>query len=148
MQALILAAGIGRRLGHLTGDRTKAMVEVHGRTLLDRSLEALVDHEVDRIVIVVGYHAQGVRDAVGDDYRGTPVTYVENVDYATTNNIHSLYLAADELAKDDTLLLESDLIYEPRIIERMLQHPAPNVVAVEAYQPWMDGTMVTLGPTT
>ena len=108
--------------------------------------EALVDHEVDRIVIVVGYHAQGVRDAVGDDYRGTPVTYVENVDYATTNNIHSLYLAADELAKDDTLLLESDLIYEPRIIERLLQHPAPNVVAVEAYQPWMDGTMVTLGP--
>jgi histidinol-phosphate/aromatic aminotransferase/cobyric acid decarboxylase-like protein/choline kinase len=145
VQALILAAGIGRRLGHLTNDRTKAMVEVHGRTLLDRSLEALVAHGVDRIVIVVGYHAQGVRDAVGDDYRGTPVTYVENVDYATTNNIHSLYLAANELAKDDTLLLESDLIYEPRIIERLLAHPSPNVVAVEAYQPWMDGTMVTLG---
>ena len=148
MQALILAAGVGRRLGHLTSDRTKAMVEVHGRTLLDRSLDALVDHEVDRIVIVVGYHAQGVRDAVGDDHHGTPVTYVENVDYATTNNIHSLYLAADELAKDDTLLLESDLIYEPRIIERMLQHPSPNVVAVEAYQPWMDGTMIPSVPRT
>ena len=115
------------------------MVEVHGRTLLDRSLEALVDHEVDRIVIVVGYHAQGVREAVGDDYRGTPVTYVENVDYATTNNIHSLYLAADELAKDDTLLLESDLdLRAARSSSDCSQHPAPNVVAVDGL-PALDG---------
>ncbi len=146
VQALILAAGVGRRLGELTRDRTKCMVEVHGRTLLERSLDALVDHGVDRIAIVVGYQAQGVRDVLGHEHRGVPVTYVENVDYATTNNIYSLYLASEELAKDDTILLESDLIYDPRIIERLFAHPAPDVAAVARYEPWMDGTMVTLGP--
>ncbi|WKN48601.1 aminotransferase class I/II-fold pyridoxal phosphate-dependent enzyme [Nocardioides sp. Arc9.136] len=145
MQALILAAGVGRRLGRLTRDRTKCMVEVHGRTLLERSLDALVANGVERVTIVVGHRGQGVRDAVGHEYRGVPVTYVENADHATTNNIHSLYLAAEELAKDDTLLLESDLIFEPQIIERLLAHPSPDVAAVAAYEPWMDGTMVTLG---
>ncbi|MCR6032585.1 aminotransferase class I/II-fold pyridoxal phosphate-dependent enzyme [Nocardioides sp. zg-579] len=145
VQALILAAGVGRRLGRLTRDRTKCMVEVHGRTLLERSLDALVDNGIERVVIVVGHRGQGVRDAIGSAYRGVPVTYVENADHATTNNIHSLYLAAGELAADDTLLLESDLIFEPRIIERLLAHPAPDVAAVAAYRSWMDGTMVTLG---
>lgn len=146
MQALILAAGVGRRLGPLTRDRTKGMVEIHGRTLLARSLDALVDHGVTRIVLVIGHHGEGVRAAIGADHRGVPVTYVENADYATTNNICSLHLAADELAADDTLLLESDLIYDPRIIDRLVAHPAPDLVAVAAQRPWMDGTMVTLGP--
>ncbi|QYJ04203.1 aminotransferase class I/II-fold pyridoxal phosphate-dependent enzyme [Nocardioides panacisoli] len=146
MQAVILAAGMGRRLGRLTGDRTKGMVEVHGRTLLHRSMDALVEHGVERIVLVVGHRADGVREAVGTEHRGVPVHYVDNPDYATTNNIHSLHLAAAELVSDDTLLLESDLIYDARIIERLVNHPAPDVVAVAARESWMNGTMVTLGP--
>lgn len=146
MQALILAAGMGRRLGALTRDQTKAMVRVHGRTLLERSLDALTAHDLDRIVLVIGYQGDGVREMVGDTYRGVPVEYVTNDDYATTNNIYSLHLARHELAADDTLLLESDLIYDPAIIERLLAHPAPDVAVVAPFEPWMDGTVVTLGP--
>ncbi|HWC34890.1 MAG TPA: aminotransferase class I/II-fold pyridoxal phosphate-dependent enzyme [Mycobacteriales bacterium] len=147
MQALILAAGMGRRLGALTKDRTKCMVSIHGRTLIERSLDALVDTgAVDRIVLVVGHGAQGVRDLVGTEWNGTPVSYVDNTVYDTTNNIHSLYLARDELVQDDTLLLESDLIYEPRILTRLIKHPQPNVAVVDRFRSWMDGTVVTVTP--
>jgi histidinol-phosphate/aromatic aminotransferase/cobyric acid decarboxylase-like protein/choline kinase len=144
VQALILAAGMGRRLGALTKDQTKCMVELHGSTLLERSLDALTEVGITRIVLVVGYRGDGVRSLIGEDYAGVPVTYVDNPDYETTNNVYSLYLAKQELEKDDTLLLESDLIYEPRILRDLLANTAPNVAVVDRHRSWMDGTVVTL----
>lgn len=144
MQAVILAAGRGRRLGRLTMDRTKCMISVNGRTLIERMLDDLVALDVSRLVLVVGYQEQGVRDLVGTNYRSVPVHYISNPDYATTNNIYSLSLAEDYLAEDDTLLLESDLIYDPKILTDLLNHPKANVAAVDRYKPWMDGTVVTL----
>ena len=144
MQALLLAAGMGRRLGALTRDQTKCMLELHGRTLLERSLDAVTAAGVDRIVLVVGFGAHGVQDLIGESYAGVPVTYVMNHDYATTNNIRSLHLARDEFAKDDTLLLESDLVYDPSIVADLVAHPAPDVAVVAKHRPWMDGTVVTL----
>ena len=144
MQAIVLAAGMGRRLGSLTKDQTKCMVRLHGTTLLERSLDALAQVGVDRIVLVVGYRAQGVRDLVGDQYSGIPVTYVTNDEYDKTNNIYSLYLARAEFAADDTILLESDLVYDPAIVERLVAHPEPNVAVIARHESWMDGTVVTL----
>ena len=144
MQAVILAAGMGRRLGSLTEDRTKCMVKLHGVTLLERSLDALSDVGITRIVLVVGYKSQGVRLRIGDSYAEVPVTYIENPRYASTNNIYSLYLARRELEKDDTLLLESDLVYDPKILHDLVANPAPNVAVVDRHRPWMDGTVVTI----
>jgi histidinol-phosphate/aromatic aminotransferase/cobyric acid decarboxylase-like protein/CTP:phosphocholine cytidylyltransferase-like protein len=144
MQAVILAAGMGRRLGALTENQTKCMVKLHGLTLIERSLDALTDAGIARIVLVVGYRAEGVRQLIGDSYADVPVTYVDNPDYETTNNIFSLYLAKHELEKDDTLLLESDLIYEPKILRDLLANPAPNVAVVDRHRSWMDGTVVTI----
>jgi histidinol-phosphate/aromatic aminotransferase/cobyric acid decarboxylase-like protein/CTP:phosphocholine cytidylyltransferase-like protein len=144
VQAVILAAGMGRRLGALTENQTKCMVKLHGSTLLERSLDALTDVAISRIVLVVGYRAEGVRQLIGDSYANVPVTYVYNPDYETTNNVYSLYLARNELEKDDTLLLESDLVYEPKIIHVLLANPAPNVAVVDRYRSWMDGTVVTI----
>ena len=146
MQAVLLAAGMGRRLGSLTQDQTKCMLRLHGTTLIERSLDALVAAEVDRIVLVVGYRAEGVRELIGNNYSGVPVVYVTNHDYDTTNNIHSLYLARDEFAKDDTLLLESDLVYDPEIITNLVAHPQADVAVVAHHESWMDGTVVTLTP--
>ena len=86
----------------------------------------------------------GVRQVVGDTYAGVPVMYIDNQEFETTNNIYSLYLAKDELAKDDTLLLESDLIYDPDILHQLVKHQAPNVAVVDRHQSWMDGTVVTI----
>src|SRR5687767_2262867 len=144
MQAVILAAGMGRRLGVLTKDRTKCMIELNGRTLIERSLDILSRLDLDRIVIVIGYEGQDVRDTVGDSYGTVPVQYIENAEYRTTNNIYSLFLARHVLAEADTLLLESDLVYEPKIVDDLLAHPAPNVAAVDHFRTWMDGTVVTI----
>jgi len=144
MQAVILAAGMGRRLGVLTKDRTKCMIELNGRTLIERSLDILSRLDLDRIVIVIGYEGQDVRDTVGDSYGSVPIQYIVNPEYRTTNNIYSLFLARHVLAEADTLLLESDLVYEPKIVDDLLAHPAPNVAAVDHFRTWMDGTVVTI----
>ncbi|WP_289053500.1 aminotransferase class I/II-fold pyridoxal phosphate-dependent enzyme [Carboxylicivirga marina] len=144
MQAIILAAGMGRRLNELTQNNTKCMVKVHGKPLIDYILESTQGIALNKIVIVVGFEAQGLIDYLGDNYNGTKIEYVHNKDYATTNNIYSLYLAHEQLAEDDTILLESDLIFDKTILQRLVNDPRPNLAVVDKYKPWMDGTVVKL----
>lgn len=144
MQAIILAAGMGRRLGELTKNDTKCMLQVNGIRLIDRTLEQLSQLNISRVVMVVGYSRDNVKKYLGDNYHGLPIVYVDNEVYATTNNIYSLFLAKDYMAEDDTLLLESDLIYEKAVLDKIVHHPYPNLALVDKYESWMDGTVVTL----
>ena len=144
MQAIILAAGMGKRLGHLTHQDTKCMLKVNGLTLIERSLNILVKNNLTQVVIVVGFARMRLMNFLGTSYKGLPIKYVENPIYDTTNNIYSLYLAKEFLKQEDTLLLESDLIYDEKIIEKVLNHPFPNLAIVDKYESWMDGTVVTL----
>ena len=144
MQAVILAAGMGRRLGELTGDNTKCMLEVNGVKLIDRALEALAECNLSRVVMVVGYKRENVKSYLGDSYKGIDIVYVDNPIYDKTNNIYSLYLAKDYLVAEDTLLLESDLIYESAVVKRLVDNDYPNLALVDKYESWMDGTVVQL----
>ncbi len=144
MQAMMLAAGMGRRLKELTSDNTKCMLKVHGRTLLERALDILVDAGMKRMVLVIGYRGENVRSFVGNSYRGMPVEYVENPIYNQTNNIYSLFLASKQLTEDDTILLESDLIFESSVITGLAADSRPNLAAVAPFKSWMDGTVVCL----
>ncbi len=144
MQAIILAAGMGRRLGELTENNTKCMLKVNGTRLIDRTLDILSSYKLSRIVLVVGYKGENVRKHVGDNYNGTEIVYVNNPIYDQTNNIYSLFLAKNYLEADDTLLLESDLIYGPQVIGKLLSDPYPNLALVDKYESWMDGTVVTI----
>ena len=144
MQGLILAAGMGKRLKELTQDNTKCMVMVNGVRLIDRMLGQLARLGLKRTVIVTGYEGAKLRKHVGRKWDGMRIDYVDNPVYDKTNNIYSLALAADELAKDDTLLLESDIILEDAILTKVLDCPNPNVAVVDAFQSWMDGTCVAI----
>lgn len=144
MQAIILAAGMGKRLKELTQDNTKCMVKVNGVRLIDRALSQLAKLNLKRTVIVTGYEGAKLRKHVGRKWDGMRIDYVDNPIYDKTNNIYSLALAADELAKDDTLLMESDLIFDDAIFAKVLDCPHPNVAVVDAFQSWMDGTCVTI----
>ena len=145
MQAIILAAGMGKRLKELTQDNTKCMVKVNGVRLIDRVLSQLAKLGLKRTVVVTGYKGESLRKHVGRRWDGMRIDYVDNPIYDKTNNIYSLALAADELVKDETLLIESDLIFDDAIFERMIKDQHPNLVCVDAYKPWMDGTCVTMG---
>jgi choline kinase len=144
MQAIILAAGMGRRLRDMTKDVTKCMVKVNGVTLIERMLAILDKLRLKRIVIAVGYQSEGLIKFVGSLPLQTPVEYIHNKDYAKTNNIYSLYLTRHALLEDDTLLLESDLIFEEAAIRRLLADPYPNLTLVAKFENWMDGTVTTL----
>lgn len=144
MQAIILAAGMGKRLGEYTHDNTKCMLEVNGIRLIDRALAALKEVNVSKIVLVVGYKGQNVKDYVGTDYNGIPIVYVENPIYDKTNNIYSLYLAKDYLLSEDTLLLESDIIFASSVLKKIVENENPNLALVDKFESWMDGTVVTL----
>ncbi|MDY4513666.1 MAG: aminotransferase class I/II-fold pyridoxal phosphate-dependent enzyme, partial [Paludibacteraceae bacterium] len=144
MQAIILAAGMGKRLGELTKGNTKCMIEVGGETLISRLLHQLDQLHLQRIILVVGYKAKELREYLLNIHIQTSIEYVENTIYDKTNNIYSLYLAKDYLTKDDTLLFESDIIMEDSLIQKLIENPYPDLALVDKYESWMDGTVVTI----
>lgn len=146
MQAIILAAGMGKRLKELTQDRTKCMVQVNGVALIDRMLHQIESRHLSRIVIVVGYEGEKLMKYIDTLGIRTPIAYVQNPIYDKTNNIYSLALAKDYLCQDDTLLFESDLIFEDAVIDQLLDDPRETLALVDKYESWMDGTCVKLGP--
>lgn len=135
---------MGKRLGEYTKENTKCMVPVNGVPLIDRTLRQLGELNLNRIVVVTGYEGQKLKDYIESHHKGTKIEYVNNPIYDKTNNIFSLALAKDKLAEDDSLLIESDLIFEDGIFETLAKHPFPNLALVAKYESWMDGTMVKI----
>lgn len=139
----MLAAGMGKRLAKYTQNNTKCMVPVAGKKLIDRAIESLKIAGINRFVIVIGYKGENLKKYILENHKGEmEFVFIENKDYATTNNIYSFYLAKDELIKDDTILMESDVIYEPDLIKKMVEYKHQNIAAVAKYESWMDGTVV------
>jgi len=144
MQAIILAAGMGKRLKELTKDQTKCMVKVNGIPLIERMLSQLDRLNLSGIVVVVGYEAEKLISFINSLSVHTPIMYVRNDVYDKTNNIYSLYLARRYLEKEDTLLLESDLIFSDGALHKLVSNHNPSAALVARYESWMDGTVVTL----
>ena len=144
MQAIILAAGMGKRLGEYTKNNTKCMVAVNGIPLIDRVLRQLSELHLNRVVMVVGYECQKLMDYLGNEQNGLKIEYIINPVYDKTNNIYSLALAKDKLQEDDTLLIESDLIFDDGMFKLLTDNPYPNLALVAKYEGWMDGTMVRI----
>ena len=136
---------MGRRLGELTKENTKCMVPVNGVPLIDRLLGQLSQLSLNRVIIVVGYQGQKLIDYIGHRYDDRlKIEYAENPIYDKTNNIYSLSIVKQQLQEDDTLLIESDLIFSDRLFPMILEDPYPNLALVAKYESWMDGTMVRL----
>lgn len=144
MQGIILAAGMGRRLKELTADNTKCMVKVDGVTLIDRMLHQLENLNLSKVVIVAGYEGRKLKDYINSLDLSIPIKFVDNPVYDKTNNIYSLGLARKYLLQEDTILLESDLIFEDSVLESLVNDPRETLALVDKYESWMDGTVVTL----
>ena len=142
-QALIPAAGTGSRLGRLTQDKPKCMIEVNGETLISRCLKQLDDLNLDRIVIVTGHENEKLMQHVIGLGINTEVVFIHNPDYRNSNNIISVYKALTDIEVCDTLLIESDLIFNKAILTDILEENTSQVV-LSKYQPHMDGTLIEL----
>jgi len=142
-QAIILAAGMGTRLLPITDTIPKCLLEVNGKSILLRQLEILEDLGITETALVVGYLKEKIMKTVGSDFRSMKITYIENHEYKTTNNIYSLWLARDYLRRG-CILLESDIVFEKDIIRMLLESEKENIAIVDVFNPRMDGTVVTI----
>lgn len=141
MQALMLAAGMGKRLGT---SMNKCMVKVAGKSLFEHSVIAMKNAGISKLIVVTGYNADVLEDYIVQCSLGLKVTFVRNKDYQITNNIWSLYLANEYLSYDDTILLECDLIYSKELIQTLVNLQYPNIAVIAKLENWMDGTTVIL----
>ena len=141
MKSVILAAGMGTRMRPLTYDMPKSLVPMHGKPVLEYALDSLERVGVDECIIVVGYRASQIESKFGQMFREMRITYVDNAIFEKTNNIYSFWLAGPNM-DDDILFLEGDLLFDHDIICDVLNDPNPNVAVVDAYQEYMDGTVI------
>ena len=149
MQAVMLAAGKGSRLGKYTKYNTKCMLEINEKTLLERSIDALCEANIKKLILVLGYKKENVKKFIKDKKIDEKINiiYIDNEIYDKTNNIYSLYLAKDYLINEDTILLESDIIYSKDIIKELVNNKKENMAVLAKYRQWMDGTVVELDNT-
>jgi len=131
MKTIILAGGEGRRLYPLTADKPKALLDVGGRTILERSLESFrsagIGHE--EIIILSGHAAGRLKEAAPE------CRFIHNEIYASTNNIYSLWLARAELANEEFLLLNSDVLFAPRMVKGILSADKESTLMVDDVHP-------------
>lgn len=144
MQAIILAAGMGKRLKELTKNNTKCMVKVNGQTLIERLLFCLDKKHLSKIIIVVGYKGQELISYIEELNIQTEIVFINNPIYNKTNNIYSLSLADSHLMAEDTLLFESDLVFDEIIVDKLLSDGRENLAVVDKFESWMDGTCMVL----
>lgn len=120
MIAVILAAGMASRLRPLTNDRPKCLLKVGTRCLLERTIDNLRAAGITELVVVTGYRGEMIRQFITDRYSDMTVAFIDNADYQSTNNIYSLWLTRDHVAGKDFILLDSDILFDGKIIKRLL----------------------------
>ena len=146
MRALIPAAGMATRLRPLTEHCPKCLLPVGNRTLLERALSALDENGIRDITICTGYLAEQIREYVSTHFPHLHVNFVHNERYETTNNIYSLYLMRADAEGQDVLLLDSDILFDPSILQRLLQSPDQDTLALNNHPLGEEEIKGVLGP--
>ena len=120
MTAVILAAGRSSRLLPLTAETPKCLLPVGQHTMLERTVNSLLRNGATSIALVVGFQSEKIISFVGSRWPGETIRFIENPDFACTNNAYSLLLARDAVASDSLLLLDSDILFDDEILRQIL----------------------------
>jgi len=134
MKAVILAAGIASRLRPLTDNTPKCLLKVGSKNLLERTINAVITNGIDEIVIVTGYLRSMIEDFVKSKYPQLKVQFIYNEVYASTNNIYSLWMTKEAVKGEDILLMDSDILFDPQIIARLLESTHPTCLALNSHE--------------
>ncbi len=138
MKAVILAAGIGKRLRPLTLEKPKVMVEIRGKPVVQYILEG-VSQYVDEFVLIVGYKKEAIINYFGHNFKGKPIIYVEQKEY---NGTASALLCAEKYVPSKFFMIYGDLFFNQNIYKKMLSQDSDGViVAKEVPNPWDYGVL-------
>jgi len=121
MKAVILAAGVGKRLWPVTQHRPKCLIKIGGRSLLHRYLQSLAEVGIRRADIVVGYKQEMIRAAVDENSYGVQVNFLVNEQFHR-GSISSLWIARTAL-DDDVVVMDADVLFHRQILRRLVQSP-------------------------
>ena len=144
-EAIILVAGMGTRLKSLTLTNHKCLTEVNGIPILVNALQNLEQYGFQRVVLVVGYLKEQIKNRIGNSFGRMKIVYAENDIYADTNTTYSLKLGLDSVRTErDIVVLEGDVFFEERVLAGLLKCEEKNVTVLEKYDPHLDGTFVEL----
>jgi choline kinase len=125
MIGVILAAGMAKRLRPLTDEKPKCLLEVGGKTLLQRTVDAMISAGVKEFVVVTGYRAEMIREFLTVNYPLSTINFIDNPDYEHNNNIFSLWLAMQQLHGSEVLLMDSDILCDPEAVRRVARKTNP-----------------------
>lgn len=134
MKTVILAAGAGSRLKPLTDHVPKCLLKVGVKSILEMTIENLLATNNSEIIIVTGYLENKIREFIRERFRHLQITYIYNELYASTNNIYSLWLAKDEVLGDDMMMLDSDIVFDERIISKLQNSGYKNCLALKRHE--------------
>jgi choline kinase len=141
MKAIILSAGQGSRLGNLTRDRPKCLIDFHGRTLLDRQLDTLAANGVNEAVVVTGFQDELVESALAGRSGGPAVTTVFNPFYKVADNTGSLYMAREHLS-GDCLVWNGDTLVSDKLMAKVVANGRSGIcVTIDRKQSYDDDDM-------
>ncbi len=133
MQAIILAAGVGKRLKPLTDQRPKCLIEIGGKTLLARHLDALEELGIRDITIVLGHLKDMILEEINtlgkDDGKGLRFSYIVNEGYKN-GSITSLWIAREKLV-EEALIMDADVLFHPTLLERLVRSPKTSCFLME-----------------
>lgn len=130
MKAIILAAGIASRLRPLTDTMPKCLLKIGQRCLLQRAFDGLITNGVSEFVVVTGYRHEQIEEFLNLYYPSQKIHFIYNEVFASTNNIYSLWLTRSEADGQEILLLDSDILFDPQIVTRVLASKRSNVLAL------------------
>jgi len=133
MIGVILAAGMAKRLRPLTDERPKCLLTVGQRTLLQRTVDAIVAAGITELVVVTGYRRQMIEDFLTTHYPSLTIHFIDNPDYAHNNNIFSLWLTRPYTEGNDFLLLDSDILFDPAVLPAVLKEEG-SVLALNRHE--------------
>jgi choline kinase len=130
VKAIILAAGVGNRLKPVTDTMPKCLIEIGGKTILERMLDSLIDSGVEDISLVVGYKKRMIVDFAGNKYRGRAFDFIDNPDYEL-GSIVSLLVAREKFFGSDALLMDADVIFERAVLEKLIGSKNANCFVID-----------------
>ena len=125
MIGVILAAGMAKRLRPLTDEKPKCLLEVGGKTLLQRTVDAMISAGIKEFVVVTGYRENMIREFLTARYSQYTINFIDNPDYEHNNNIFSLWLAMEKLHGTEVLLMDSDILCDPEAVRRVARKTVP-----------------------
>jgi choline kinase len=129
MQAIILAAGISKRLRPLTDSTPKCLLKVGGKTIIEMTIDNILKNGISVFIMVTGYKENMIKDFIGNKYPGLNIKYLTNPDYENNNNSYSLWMTKNHIT-GDCILLDSDIIFDYRIISKLLASEHKDCLAV------------------